>query len=87
MKFKFSKQGVLVSVLVVLLILALGYIAVGKWNERVALREVEIYRAGLNDGYVEAVRGIMVSAEGCEVVSVYEGNNTVNLINQECLVK
>jgi len=86
MKFKLSKQGVLVSVLVVLLVLALGYIAIGKWDEGVALREIEIYRAGLNDGYSEAVRGIIVSAEGCEIVSVYEGNKTVNLINQECLV-
>ncbi|MBU2577006.1 MAG: hypothetical protein KKF50_04760 [Nanoarchaeota archaeon] len=87
MKFKFNKYKVVISVLVILLILSLGYISFDSWKEKKNLREISIYQAGMNEGYAQAIIGVMAQADSCDPVSVYEGNNTVNLINVECLVQ
>lgn len=87
MGIRFNKKNVVTSVLVVLLVLSVGYIAVDWWQEKRASEEVAIYQAGLNDGYSGAVVEIIRIAESCDVVPIYEGNKTVNLINVECLVE
>ena len=78
-----GKQGIVIFILLILLVLSLGYIAVMKYKAR----EMGIYQAGASYGYQGAIVEIFQKASNCEQVPLYVENRTLNLFSVECLNK
>jgi len=84
-KLRLNKNEIVIFLLVILLIVAIGYIVFDKLQENKARREIEIYQQGAQYGYQSAVIQIMQQATSCQQVPLYAENMTINLIAVECL--
>ena len=80
-----EKQKITIIALAVLLVVALGYICVGKYNEVKQEEQIEIYQQGIGYGYEQAVIQIAQMAVSCEQVPLNVENQTINMIAVECL--
>jgi len=76
-----KKQGILMVVLIVLLILAVVYIGFGKYNTWSQANQVGIAQYGYN----QAILTVAEQAATCQQVPLIIGNQTINLIAVECL--
>lgn len=86
MEKKISKQKMAIIALAILLILALGYIVVGKYQQRQTQRQLSIYQQGIQLGYQQAIVQLMQQAATCEgAVPVTFQNQTINMVAVECL--
>ncbi len=76
---KIDKQKLVIIILIVLVIALASYFAVDYFDNY--KREMSL------QGYYAAIEEVMNSAknEKCEPFSVYYGEETINLINMECL--
>lgn len=77
-KCKPSKSKITIIVLVILLIVAVGYIVADKYAGAV-------YNRGAQAGYEYAIVQIAQQAITCQQVPLIAGNQTVNIIAVECL--
>ena len=69
----------------VLLVGALGYIGIGKYNEVKQQEQLQVFQQGAIYGYEEAVVSIMNVASGCSKVPLRNGNVTMDVVAVECL--
>ena len=78
-----KKEKAVIFLLVVLLVLALGYIGYVRFQAR----DYNIYQSGTEYGYQGAVVQIFqkTSPPACEQLPIYVQNQTLNLISVECL--
>ncbi|MFT4343211.1 MAG: hypothetical protein ACMXYE_00520 [Candidatus Woesearchaeota archaeon] len=84
-----KNQRFIVIVLAVLLVVAIGYIFMDKWQTSREARQVELFQEGAQIGYEQAIFQLINAAATCQPVPVFaaleEGNVTLNLIAVECL--
>jgi hypothetical protein len=76
-----KKEYTIIIVLAVLLVIAGCYIAYGRY---VAV-QAQVYQAGGQAGYQQAILDIMKQAYTCQPVPLYAGNQSLKLIAVECL--
>lgn len=75
----------MVIVLVVVLVVALGYIAVDKYTATKQQEQLDIFQQGAQLGYQQAILQIIQQAATCQQVPLFVENQTINLIAVECL--
>jgi len=75
-----KKQVILIASLIVLLVLAFGYIGLGmyaSWNQANQLGNAQY-------GYNQAILSVAQQAATCQQVPLVVGNQTINLVAVEC---
>lgn len=82
-----NKQTVLLIVMAILLVLAVSYIVVGKYQQSRTQKQLAIYQQGAQAGYQQAIVQLMQQAITCQQVPVFFQNQTINMIAVECLQK
>lgn len=75
----------LILLLVILLIVAVGYIGFGLYNEMVQKKQLTTFQQGAQYGYQQAVFQLVQQAQTCQQVPVTAGEATLNMIAVECL--
>jgi len=83
MKIKLNMS--MVYLLLVLLFLAVGYIALDKYSDWKQGKNIEIYQLGAQDGYEQAIIQIVNIAVKCDQVPLNINNQTINVIAVDCL--
>lgn len=83
--WKFKKQTTAIITLAVLLVMAGGYIIMGKYNDSKEEKELSLIQEGAQYGYEQAIVQIAGMAVNCDIVPLRNGNNTINMIAVECL--
>ena len=76
-----KKQVIFITSLIILLVLALGYIGLGmyaSWNQANQLNSAQY-------GYNQAILYVAQQAATCQPVPLIVGNQTINIIWVECL--
>lgn len=73
-----TKQKIIIYILAILLVLALGYILIDKYN-------AYTLRKGAQIGYQQAVEQLIQQAVTCQPVSIYKENKSIDLISIQCL--
>jgi len=76
-----DKQNLIIVILAVLLVTAVGYIAVTKYQER----QIGVFQKGLQAGYEQAVIQLVQQATTCQPVQLRVENKTVDMIAVGCL--
>lgn len=74
-------QKIVIIVLAVLLVLAVGYIGFGKYQER----NMAIYQQGEKAGYQRAIIQLYQHAAACEQVPIIVEDKSLSVISVECL--
>jgi len=82
---KLDKQKAVMLVLIVLLAIAVGYIGLGKFQERKQTEQLQVFQEGAQYGYEQAIMQLVQQATTCEPVPVFVQNQSINLIAVECL--
>ena len=80
-----NKQTTALIIVVILLVLAVGYIVVGKYQQSQTQKQLAIYQQGAQLGYEQAVKQLFQQAVTCTQVPITFNNQTINLIAVECL--
>ena len=80
-----QKQTIAMAVMVILLVIAVSYIAVGKYQEGKVAEQMEIYRQGAQVGYEQAITQLVQQAATCQAVPINFQNQTINMVAVECL--
>jgi len=75
----------IITVLIILLILSLGYIIYLKTTEKIQKKYTEILNTGIQIGYEKAVVQIIQETSECNPVPVTYGNTTIKIIKTDCL--
>ena len=78
-------KNMVVIALVVLLVLAFGYIGYGKYFDWKQEQEFSIYQQGAQLGYEQAIGQLAQMAAQCQQVPITYENQTINVIAVECL--
>lgn len=78
-----SNKNLLTIVLVVLLILAVGYIGFEKYNAWRMTGDVVLYQTGAQDAILTIAQ--QAGPGSCQPVPLVIGNQTINVIAVECL--
>lgn len=81
---KLNQKSLVVSLLV-LLVLALGYIVFDKYMEYREQEKMEVYQLGVQFGYEQAVVQMMQQLATCQQVPLRYENSTINAVAVECL--
>jgi hypothetical protein len=76
-----KKEYTIIIVLAALLVIAGCYIAYGRY----AAMQAQVYQAGGQVGYQQAIVDIMKQAYTCQPVPLYAGNQSLKMIAVECL--
>ena len=82
--WKIKKQTITIA-LAVLLIVAGGYIGMGKYNDSREEKELGLLQEGAQYGYEQAVIQIVEMSANCEQVPLRVENQTINMIAVDCL--
>lgn len=69
----------------ILLVIAISYIAVGKYQQNKTQQQIVVYQQGAQAGYQQAIIQLMQQAATCQQVPVTFQNQTINMIAVECL--
>lgn len=80
-----KKQIWIIIVLAVLLVIAGGYIVMGKYNEWESEKDLNLFQQGSQYGYEQAVLQLMQQAATCQQVPLNVDNQTLNVIAVDCL--
>ncbi len=83
-----NKKLVIFSIaVVILLVLAVGYIGFGVYSQAKIQKEVSVFQQGVQYGYAQAFINIVetIIAEPCGALPLTANNKTVEIINVECL--
>ena len=82
------KSKLLITILSILLILSVSFIAITQINsyrEKQLTLQNNIYKKGRQDGYELAVMQLMEELTECKPVPLYFENITLNAVSLECL--
>jgi hypothetical protein len=84
---QFKKSKLAIFALSILLVIALAYIVIDKWQARQNAAQELLAQQAFQIGYEQAILQIMDKAVNCDVVPLYadNGNVTVNMVAVECL--
>lgn len=82
---KINKQIWAIIALAVLLVGALVYIGISKWNEAKQQEQLGIYQQGAQYGYEQAIIAVAQQAATCQKVPLKIENQTINIIAVDCL--
>ncbi len=82
-----KKLSKVVIILAILLIIAVGYIAVDKYSAAKQKEELGIFQQGAQYGYEQAIVQVAQQAATCQQVPLRIGNQTINIIAVDCLQK
>ncbi|MCK4553038.1 hypothetical protein KAT80_02450 [Candidatus Pacearchaeota archaeon] len=83
-----NKKLVIFSiVIVILLVLAVGYIGYGIYAQAKVQKELSVFQQGAQYGYEQAFINIVetIIAEPCGSLPLTANNKTVEIINVDCL--
>ena len=80
-----EKQKKALIVMAVLLVIAIGYIGITKYQETQIQKQLAIYQQGAQAGYEQAIVQLIQQAATCQQVPVTFQNQTINMIAVECL--
>lgn len=78
-------QKIALIVVAVLLVIAIGYIGITKYQETQTQKQLAIYQQGAQAGYEQAIVQLIQQAATCQQVPVTFQNQTINMIAVECL--
>ena len=80
-------KNTVIFVLIVVLVIALGYISFEKWKDKKSEQEINIFKQGTQYGYEQAVLDMMQRATTCQPVRLFAegGNVSIDMIATECL--
>lgn len=82
-----GRQGFLTVILVVLLLIAFGYILLDKYQQGVEQQQLTMFQQGAQYGYGQAILQVMQQASTCQSVPLFAGNATINIVAIECIQK
>lgn len=82
---KIDKKNWVIIGMAVLLVGALGWIGVGKYQGAKQEEQLGIFQQGAQYGYEQAVVQVVQQAVTCEQVPISVGNQTINVVAVECL--
>lgn len=82
-----EKGKIIMAVLIVLLIIAAGYIAVDRYADARQKEELGIFQQGAEYGYKQAIIQVAQQAATCQQVPLIIGNQTINIAAVDCLQK
>lgn len=77
-----KKQVILITSLIVLLVLALGYIGFGIYSQAQAQKELNVFQQGVQTAIVQIAE--LASSPNCQQVPLIVGDKTINIIAVEC---
>jgi len=80
-----KKNGVIILVLSLLLILAIGYILMSVYQNVKAQKDQTLFIEGAQQGFTTAIGQVFQAASTCQQVPLTYENATINLIAVECL--
>lgn len=80
-----KNKNILITVLVILLVLALGYIAFGSYMGWKQNQNIAIFEQGVQYGYEQAIIQVAQLAIVCEPVPLRIENQTINVVSIDCL--
>ena len=83
--WKIRKQTWIIIGLVVLLVVAGGYVGMGKYNDLREEKELGLFQQGAQYGFEQAVIQIAGMAISCDQVPLRVENQTINMIAVDCL--
>jgi len=82
---KLDKQNIILIILIVLLVIAIGYISIDKYLDAKQRQQISIFQEGMQAGYEQAIVQLVQQASACQPIPVYVGNQTMSFIAVECL--
>jgi hypothetical protein len=82
-----KKRGsrITIIILVILLLVAVGYIAYGKIIQMQNKKQLTVYQQGAQLGFEQAIIQVAQQASTCQPVPLMVSNQTINVIAIECL--
>lgn len=80
-----KKIIITIVVLSVLLLGTIGYIGYDFYSDAKVQEQMEIYQAGAQIGYEQAISQIIQIASSCQQVPLRMNNQTINIVSVECL--
>ncbi len=80
-----NKTTITILVLAVLLVAAVVYISIGKYNQIKQTEQLNTFQQGAQYGYQQAVLQLAQQAATCQQVPVQVGNQSISLVAVECL--
>jgi len=80
-----KKDKSMMVAVIILLVIAVGYIIVDKYNEKKQQEQFSAYQQGVQAGYEQAVVQLMQQAMTCQPVPVTYQNQTINVYAMECV--
>ncbi|PIN77766.1 hypothetical protein COV15_01380 [Candidatus Woesearchaeota archaeon CG10_big_fil_rev_8_21_14_0_10_34_12] len=72
-------------ILLVLLLLAVGYIVFDKYAEMKQRSELNTFQRGAQYGYEQGILAVIQQAVTCQQVPLIVGNQTINIIAVDCI--
>ena len=85
-KLKMSREKIIISVLVILLIISVGYIVVNSFVEKLQAEAQQAFQNGYNQGINDAVVTLYQQTENCQPATIRIGNVTREVIDTACLI-
>lgn len=82
---KMEKQTIALIAVAILLVIAVGYIGIGKYQQNKVQQQIIVYQQGIQAGYQQAIVQLIQQAATCQAVPVTFQNQTINMIAVECL--
>lgn len=80
-----KNEKIAIITLAILLVIAAGYIGLGKYNNWKQQGQIEVFQQGAQYGFEQAVIQVAQQAVTCEQVPLRIENQTINMIAVECL--
>lgn len=84
-KMGIDRQRAIILSLVVLIVLAFGYILIDKYQEGVLREQLMLFQQGAQYGYGQAILQVIQQASTCQAVPLFAGNVTINVVALECM--
>ena len=80
-----QKTSIIIILLIVLFLGAAGYIVTDKYTQSLAVKEFNTFQEAAQVGYEQAVLQVIQQATNCQPVPLFANNQSVNLLNVDCL--
>jgi|GEM_PF-2808891 hypothetical protein len=82
---KINKSKLAFVLLAILLLIAIGYIAIDKWQDYKQLQYIKAYQDGYSAGVYNAVVSLYQQTEKCQATTINVGNATRQVADAACL--
>ncbi len=80
-----NKTKLVAVIAIILLILALGYIGLGFYQQKKQQEQLGVFQQGAQYGFEQAILSVIQQAVTCQQVPLIVENQTVNMIAVDCL--